>query len=134
MNELSTAELLELRFMLESSIDMQFQAWMAVTFAVVVASYSGRSHLATHVRVVISIAYLLASYALFARWLTEVDRLEEFTRILLERGISMNPGFGAPFARVSTYALGTLITVVAIFYFRADEPRDDDSPQEQPDG
>jgi hypothetical protein len=133
MNEMSTAELLELRFMLESSIDVQFQAWMAITFAVIVASYSGRYHLTTYVRIAISTAYVMASYALFARWLTEGLRIRQFAEVLRDRGVSMDPMFGSDSVRLATYAIGTLITVFAIFYFGRSEIGDDGKLHEQSD-
>ena len=109
MDSIETGYLLELQFMLESSIDMQFQAWMAITFAVIVASYSSSNKLNNGVKIIISLVYLLAAYALFARWITEASRLAKITSILSERGIETLPIWFSGQSRLATYILGTLI-------------------------
>ena len=117
MNDASTVELLELRFMLESSIDVQFQAWMAITFAVVVASYSGRADLTKIIRIAIVSIYVMAAWALFARWITDGFRIGQIVEILLERGVSMPLMLGSAYFRFATYFSGTIITVISVFYF-----------------
>ena len=118
MDTIDSSSLLELQFLAEASIDVQFQAWMAVSFAVIVAAYSARRALTLEIRLAVVAVYLFAAYALFARWMTEVDRLDQIQNTLLERGVDVLPVLFAPQARYTTYALGTLITVVAIFYFK----------------
>jgi hypothetical protein len=130
MNDVSTAELLELRFMLESSIDVQFQAWMAITFAVVVASYSGRADMTKAIRIAIVCIYLMAAYALFGRWITEGLRIGQIAEILRERGVSMPIWMGSGYFRFATYFLGTMIAAISIFYFGSIEKRDEKSTQE----
>ena len=118
MESISTEILLELHFALESSIDVQFQAWMAITFAVIVASYSSRDTLRTELRIIVAIAYLMAAYTLFARWMTEVSRINELIQPVLEsRGLDTNIKFYTATARMITYALGTMIATVSIFFF-----------------
>ncbi len=117
MEAIETGYLLELTYMLESSIDIQFQAWMALSFAVIVASYSARLELPTGARVVVVIVYTTATYALFARFMTEYFRLDEMHLLLASRGFISEPVWFAPQARIATYFLGTLLTVSTIFYF-----------------
>ena len=117
MNDIDTGYLLELSFLAEASIDMQFQAWMAISFAVIVASYSGRSSLNNTTRALVAIAYFLAAYALFARWATEANRLIQFNEILMARDVVVTPIFYSGQARLITYILGTLMTISSVFYF-----------------
>ena len=125
MNDISSAELLELRFMLESSIDVQFQVWMAITFAVVVAAYSGRAELTTPIRIAIVCIYLMAAYALFGRWITEGLRIGQIGDVLRDRGIFMPIWMGSAFFRFATYFLGTIIAAISVFYFGRLEKRDE---------
>lgn len=117
MNDIDTGYLLELMFLLESSIDVQFQAWMAVSFAVIVASYSGRTSLDKTTRILVAVAYFLAAYTLFARWATEASRLIQINEILFERDVRVTPIFYSSQTRLITYVLGTLVTISSIFYF-----------------
>ena len=117
MNDIDTGYLLELSFLAEASIDMQFQAWMAISFAVIVASYSGRSSLNNTTRALVAIAYFLAAYALFARWATEANRLIQFNEILMARDVDVTPIFYSGQARLIAYILGTLMTISSVFYF-----------------
>jgi hypothetical protein len=130
MNDVSTAELLELRFMLESSIDVQFQVWMAITFAVVVAAYSGRTEMTRTIRIAFVCIYLMAAYALLGRWITEGTRIGQIAEVLNERGVFMPIWKNSAYFRFATYFLGTIIAAISIFYFGRIEKRDDNSAGE----
>ena len=130
MNDISTAELLELRYLLESSIDVQFQVWMAITFAVVVAAYSGRADMTKTVRVAIVCIYLMAAYALLSRWMMEGARIGQIAEVLNERGVSLPYWERAGYARFATYLFGTVIAAISIFYFDRIEKRHEKSAGE----
>jgi hypothetical protein len=117
LESIDAAALLELKFMLESSIDLQFQAWMALSFAVIVASYTAREDLIFKVRIVVAIIYAMSAYALFARWMTEIVRINEIDEILLSRDLALLPVWYAPQARIMTYLFGSFLTVGSVFYF-----------------
>jgi hypothetical protein len=130
MNDVSTAELLELRFMLESSIDVQFQIWMAITFAVVVASYSGRTDMTRTIRIAIMCIYLMIAYALLGRWITEGTRIAQIAEVLNERGVFMPIWKDSGLFRFATYFLGTIIAAISIFYFGRIDKRDENAQGE----
>jgi hypothetical protein len=117
MNDVDTGYLVELSFLAASSIDVQFQAWMAISFAVIVASYSGRTSLTNSIRGLVAVVYFLAAYSLFARWMTEADRLGQIHAVLVARNVHISPIMYSAEARLITYALGTLMTVFSISYF-----------------
>lgn len=117
MNDIETGYLLELSFLAEASIDLQFQAWMAISFAVIVASYSGRASLNNVTRFIVAVVYLFAAYALFARWMTEWDRINQIYAVLATRNIIFEPTWYSPQARLITYALGTFVTAFSVFHF-----------------
>ena len=122
METVSTEALLELRFMLEQSIDVQFQAWMAATFAVIVAVYSARADLKIVVRICISILYSLAVGALWFRWMTEGIRINTLIDPeLINRGVDSGIHILSGYLRFMTYWLGSIVTFIAIFYLRDDK-------------
>ena len=42
-------------------------------------------------RIIVALVYLMAAYALFARWATEATRLAQIVPILADRGIETFP-------------------------------------------
>jgi hypothetical protein len=121
MESIETGYLMELQFMAEASIDIQFQAWMAVSFAVVIATYTGRKELGSKIRIAISILYLMTAYALYARWMTEGIRLDQIQAELAVRALQLEPVMYSFWARLATCVLGTLAMVAAVFIFRGSE-------------
>jgi len=117
LESIETEILIELILSLESSIDVQFQAWMAISFAVIVACYSAKGELSTGIRSIVALIYTLIAYALFARWATEMARLDVMQEILATRGLMFDTIMYAPAARMLAYFLGSLTTVGAAFYF-----------------
>ena len=85
MNERSNIDLLNLVLLQRSSIDLQFQFWLSITFAVVVASFTAGPRLIFQLRLYglnaaysIIIFLILASLTIFNALVTksfkEVDR------------------------------------------------------------
>lgn len=68
MESLSTAEILQLALYTMELVDAQFEYWLAVTFAVIVASYSARNHLNRRIRLVLSGLYILVTFVFFFRY------------------------------------------------------------------
>jgi hypothetical protein len=109
---------MELTILLEASIDTQFQTWITITFAFVVAIYASRGRLANSIRTGVTILYLLIAVALLARWMSDGSRLLAMIAILTERGIDFaSPYFVAPFTRMMAYILGSGMTVYLSYYF-----------------
>jgi hypothetical protein len=121
MGSVETGYLMELQFLAEGSIDIQFQAWLAISFGVVVATYTGRKELSMVLRVALAIIYVMAAYALYARWMSEVVRLDIIQAELSLRGLDLEPIMFSAWARISTYWVGSAMTIVSIFMFREDK-------------
>ena len=64
MESLETADLLELMYTAYEAVDVQFQAWMAITFAAIVAVYTGRSDLGITLRSTIASGPMLQLIAI----------------------------------------------------------------------
>jgi len=61
LDQYSAAELVEIFYLARSSMDAQFQFWVSITFAVIVAAFVAGKRLSRTLRVVISVLYLLAT-------------------------------------------------------------------------
>ena len=115
MDEISAAELMELAFSLESSIDTQFQVWMAATFALVVASYAVGKSLSMRLRAAVGGVYLLAALALFMRLGSDATRFFVLSDQLEVRGIELSYSAAAGYLRTAAYWLGTTLALIFVF-------------------
>lgn len=68
METISTAELIELVSILTTAMDTQFQYWLAVSFALIVAGYMVGSNISKRVRLVLISLYLLITIVFFVRY------------------------------------------------------------------
>ena len=123
MDEIDTGYLIELQYLAYQSIDLQFQAWMATSFAVVVAAYTGRHDLGRNLRILMVALYLVAAYSLFARWVSVVVGLDMIQATLNTRGIDLEPVGLSEEARIAAYFIGTLSTCICVFIFKGGENR-----------
>ena len=91
MDQYSFAELTELYFIRESGIDIQFQFWLTITFATVVATFvAGNNRLGRRLRWVAAVLYLLATVVLVTRgYYLALDAIV-FRDVLIESGIPLN--------------------------------------------
>ena len=85
-------ELIELFQNELASIDSQFQFWITVTFAVVVASYLAREQLRTTLRVTLACLYLFAVLLLAFRLGGHVQAAGYLMSALAELGVSYPMG------------------------------------------
>ena len=117
LDQISNAELIELMALFESSIDVQYQVWMAATFALIVASYGSRGRLSLTVRSVIGIVYLVAVVAIYLRWQSDGMRIGLMGRELVERGFDPLIGAWTPEFRRASFLLGSIAAIAFLFYF-----------------
>ena len=113
---LNTEEFIELIGVTTSNINNQFELWLTVTFAVIVASYLAGFRLSAGLRYLIATLYVLVSVLLMLMLLQAVqtadlllgDALTEMTwREPLRMAIAS--------LRFVVWALGTVATLVFIF-------------------
>ena len=124
MEEIDTETLIELQYMAYQSIDLQFQAWMAISFAVVVAAYVGRRDLGRNLRLLMITLYLIAAYSLFARWSSVVIGLDMMQATLNSRGINLESQWFSEEARILVYLVGSVASCVCVYIFKQEEAED----------
>ena len=112
MEAISTAELLEIAILLRDDLEDQFQFWLSITFAVIVASFIAGDRLRYSWRTVIGALYLLAT-VLFAFRLSEsAQNLMLYLQPALERGAEWtNSGDLVFLLRAAVMLVGTCATI-----------------------
>ena len=116
MDQISTADLLELVLMQRDSIDLQFQFWLTITFAAIAAGHVGGPRLPYGLRTLITGLYVLASVHLALRWTHDGSVGARWVDELVRRGVDMGIPWIAVYLRTGLMLLGTVST--AIFLMR----------------
>lgn len=122
MEQLSVAEILELIRINEEAMVVQFQTWLTITFATIVAIFAGRKLLTPLMRWLVTILYLLASMAVTALSIYLAENNAVLTDVLSARGVAI----AAPvFAGITSFVLflaGVGTTVYFIHMKMSGEP------------
>lgn len=111
MDQFSPAELAELFFIRESAIDAQFQFWITITFAVIVANFVAGKRLSKRSRSVIALLYGLAVVVLVSRWYYVALDAIQFRQQLQDLGVALNFPIVTLYSRVVLVALGTSVSI-----------------------
>jgi hypothetical protein len=120
MNDISTSDLLNLVLTQRGSIDLQFQFWLTITFAVIVASFSAGDRLDRKLRVMAAGLYLLATAHLATRWIYDGSVASRWVAVLHARGVDFGIPWFAVYARMALMVLGTTAAVVFLVWRRDD--------------
>ncbi len=134
MNEVTVAELIELLQNESASIDMQFQLWITITSAVIIASFAARHHLTFWLRAFIAVMYTLASATNAFRYANDASQFVLLHDELRIRGIDYPTFIDLRFLRGLVYSFGTIATLVFMFIkpgSKTDKMPADKSPQQQ---
>ncbi len=126
MNETTVAELIELLQNESASIDMQFQLWITITSAVVIASFAARHHLSFWMRAFIAVMYTLASVTIAFRYANDASQFVFLHNELQIRGVDYPTIVDLRILRGLVYACGTVATLVFMFF--KPRPKTDNVP------
>lgn len=125
MNLYSPAELTQLVFMRESVIDGQFQFWITITFAVIVANFVAGRRLSPRSRSAIALLYALAVVVLISRWYYVAVEVTGLRQQLSELGVQINFPWVTAISRMVLVALGTAATLIFLLSnWLRDDPAD----------
>jgi hypothetical protein len=129
MDQYSPAELSELYLQAQTLLDTQFQYWMTVSFAVVVAAFVAGDRLSRRLRYVVTTLYAIATLVVFSRaWLAGSQSLAIVTD-LEERGAGLFnlSGGGAIGGRILLFVIGSISVVYFLMAADASGKSDDSS-------
>ncbi len=115
MNETTVAEIIELLQNESASIDMQFQLWITITSAVVIASFAARGRLARNMRLFVAIMYALAAATIALRYANDASQFVFLKAELTARGVDYPAVVDLRILRGLVYLCGTLATCAFIF-------------------
>ncbi len=121
MEQPSIAELLELIMQAESSIDTQFQFWLTITFATIVASFMSKDLLTVMMRTLVVSLYLVATFVLASHWYYDAMDIGIYSEMLAAQGYINAFPIATGFSRVLLILLGTCAT---LFFVYASADRD----------
>ncbi len=128
MNETTVAELIELLQNESASIDMQFQLWITITSAVVIASFAARHHLSFWIRAFVAFMYTLASATIAFRYANDASQFVFLHDELRTRGVDYPTFVDLRILRALVYSCGTLSTLAFIFFKPRPRPKTDNVP------
>jgi len=115
VNEVSIAELIELLQNESASIDTQFQLWITITSAVVIASFAARYYLSFWMKTFVAVIYLLASSIIALRYANDASQFVLLYNELSDRGVDYPTVLDLRALRALVYLGGTIATLAIIF-------------------
>jgi len=113
MDALTIAEILELIRINEEAMVTQFETWLTITFATIVAVFAGRNLLTRLMRWLVTLLYLLASLSVTAMSIYFAESNAHFTLLLESRGVTVV----APVFAGSVFFVLFLAGVLTTVYF-----------------
>ena len=115
MNEATVTDLIALLQNESASIDMQFQLWITVTSAVVIASFVAGRHFSRRMKFFIAGMYALASVAIGFRYANDASQFLFLHNELKLRGVEYPTVIDLRILRTLIYTCGTIATTMFVF-------------------
>ena len=112
MDSLSTAEVAELYLIMEAAINTQFEYWITITFAVVVASFVAGRRLNRRLRFALALLYGLSTVVLVSRLGYNALDAADFREALLASGVTLRTPWVTIISRTTLFLLGTSAALV----------------------
>ena len=122
--ELTNEELIQLYDVVTGSVNAQFELWITITFAVIIASYLAGHRLARSLQYIIATLYTAVSLLLYLMLLSAVQFSQQFD---LNLGVSSESKvvLAVVVLRTVVWILGTIATIVFIFKGHKDDASKD---------
>ena len=122
--ELTNEELIQLYDVVTGSVNAQFDLWITITFAVIIASYLAGHRLARSLQYIIASLYTAVSVVLYLMLLGAVRFSQQFD-IDLGASSESNLVLAIVVLRTAIWILGTIATIVFIFKGHKDDASTD---------
>ena len=136
IGEIAEVQLLELFLQVNADIDTQFQVWISITFAVLIASFVAGERLRRGARVALAALYLAAAWVLFIRYLRAGTYLDYAANLFAQYdttppalvGVSATAGL----LRTALFTVGSAIAALSVVFPQMGRLLDRDSQPESP--
>ena len=119
--ELTNEELIQLYDVVTSSVNSQFELWITITFAVIIASYIAGHRLAKSLQYLVAILYTSVSILLYLMLVGAVQFADQFGAVTAGKSTSGDLFAAIAVLRTSVWVLGTIATIVFIFNGHKDD-------------
>ena len=122
--DLNNEELIQLYDVVTGSVNAQFELWITITFAVIIASYLAGHRLARSLQYVIATLYTAVSVLLYLMLLGAVQFSQQFD-VNLGASSESKAVLAIVVLRTAVWILGTIATIVFIFKGHKDDASND---------
>ena len=122
--ELTNEELIQLYDVVTGSVNAQFELWLTITFAVIIASYLAGHRLARSLQYLIATLYAAVSVLLYLMLLGAVQFSQEFD-VNLGASSESSVVLAIVVLRTAVWILGTIATIVFVFMGHKDSASND---------
>ena len=113
--KLTNEELIQLYDVATGIVSAQFELWLTITFAVIIASYIAGHRLARSLQYLIAALYTAVSVLLFLMLLGAVQFSQQFDALNVGASSENNLVVAIVVLRISVWVLGTVASIVSIF-------------------
>ena len=122
--ELNNEELIQLYEVVTGSVNAQFELWLTITFAVIIASYLAGHRLAKSLQYLIATLYSAVSVLLFLMLVGAIQFSQQFNQ---ELGVASESNLilAIVVLRTAVWTLGTIASIVFIFKGHKDDAGND---------
>lgn len=112
---MTEVDLLPLFFDVNQDIDTQFQFWISITFAVLVASFVADERLSKFERRVITVLYLCAAMIILQRYSSALSHQQDVLALFTANGLAQPElPWLAGLLRFALFTLGSLVTAASV--------------------
>jgi hypothetical protein len=108
MEQIPTPDLLNALLAQRASIDLQFQFWLTITFAVIVAGFVAGQRLGRSLRWLAALLYGLATLHLAVRWMYDGGVAQRWIAVLVIRGVDIGIPWAAAYLRMAVMVIGSI--------------------------
>jgi hypothetical protein len=123
--KLTNEEVIQLYDVVTGGVSAQFELWITITFAVIIASYIAGHRLAKSLQYLIATLYTAVSVLLFLMLLGAVQFSQQFDGLNLGISSGSNLAVAVAVLRIAVWILGTIATIVFIFKGHKDDASTD---------
>jgi Ca2+/Na+ antiporter len=122
--EIPEVQLFELFLEVNQDIDTQFQFWISITFAVLVASFVADERLSRAERAAVSVLYLCAAAILLFRYQSAVANQIAVLEMFDAHGVARpSVATAAALLRLALFTFGSLVAASSVLFPRLLAPR-----------
>ncbi len=120
-------DLLEMLLAVSGDIDQQFEFWLSITFAVLIASHVWGAKLNPYVKWLLATLYVFASVILFLRYLLAIEYISYVRDLYTQYDVNepSSPGSRIAFLRRALFVVGTIVTTIFVIFPRAGQRHPD---------